>query len=217
MKKPSTSAVPPPVEEASRLYPTIPSAPPDQSYRLQEISTLRAQLEAERERRVTSYKKYRRGVKALYIVDIILLVISMATGVGGVGLLSTIVAVPVVLGLEITALVCGVATVIAKIILTRLEGKAQKHDEIRVLAEAKHDSIRDLVSKALVDGAVDDHEFRLVLDEMERYRAMKENIRTNFRRVDQQTKDSLIAQGREEARVDIMKRLGHIAKPSALV
>ena len=94
------------------------------------------------------------------------------------------------------------AIIIAKINLVHLAGKALKHKEIRVLAEAKHDSFRDLVSKALVDGVVDDGEFHLVLDEMERFRL----ICVGSRCVDQQTKDTLIAHGCGEARADIVKR-----------
>ena len=98
------------------------------------------------------------------------------------------------------------AIIIAKINLVHLAGKALKHKEIRVLAEAKHDSFRDLVTKALVDGVVDDGEFHLVLDEMERFRLMKEDICVGSRCVDQQTKDTLIAHGCGEARADIVKR-----------
>jgi len=81
---------------------------PAQSYRLQEISQLKKRLGDERDKRAELYKKYHRGVNALDGVDTALLTVGMGMGVGGVGLLSTIIAAPVVLGLEIVALTCGV-------------------------------------------------------------------------------------------------------------
>ena len=44
----------------------------------------------------------------------------MGVGIGGVGLLSTIIAVPVVLGLEIAALTCGAMGVVGKYVARRL-------------------------------------------------------------------------------------------------
>ena len=67
------------------------------------------------------------------------------------GLLSTIIAAPVVLGLEIAALACGALGVTGKFVGRRLAAKARKHDEIRVLAERKLNTIADHVLGALLD------------------------------------------------------------------
>ena len=136
------------------LYPELSlgqGAPPDQSYRLQEISRIREHLEAEREKRAQLEKKYRRASNILNGCDTTLLLISALTSVGGVGLLSTIVAAPVVIGLEATALLCGVAGAAGKIVGRRLAVKVKKHCEIRVLAASKLNTISDHVSRALMD------------------------------------------------------------------
>jgi len=176
----------------STLYPNLSAASVQlqdskndmpQSYRLQEISQLKKRLEDEKDKRAELYKKYRRGVNVLDGVDTALLTVGMGMGVGGVGLLSTIIAAPVVLGLEITALTCGVLGVTGKFVGRRLAVKAQKHDEVRVLAESKLNTIANHVSTALLDGQISDDEFRLVIDEVAKYRQMKLEIRAGAQKM----------------------------------
>ena len=78
--------------------------------------------------------------------------------------------------------------------------KSEKHEKIKVLAEAKLNTISDHISKALIDNVVDDKEYSLILEELKKYKEMKEEIRkkTNAS-IDDATKNSLIEQGREEA------------------
>ena len=199
------------------LYPELPdrcaTAPPDQSYRLQEISQLKQHLEDERDKRSQLYKKYSRGVNALDGVHTALLAAGMGMGIGGVGLLSTIIAAPVVLGLEIAALACGVLGATGKFVGRRLAVKARKHDEIRVLAESKLNTISDHISGALVDGQISDEEFRLVVDEVSKYNQMKAEIWAGARKahatitLDEETKNSLIQRVRDEARASFIKKL----------
>jgi len=80
----------------------------------------------------------------------------MGMGIGGVGLLSTIIAAPVVLGLKIAAMACGILGVSGKFIGRLLAVKAKKHDNIRMLAESKLNTITDHVSCALIDGQISD-------------------------------------------------------------
>ena len=176
----------------STLYPNLSAASVQlqdskndmpQSYRLQEISQLKKRLEDEKDKRAELYKKYRRGVNVLDGVDTALLTVGMGMGVGGVGLLSTIIAAPVVLGLEITALTCGVLGVTGKFVGRRLAVKAQKHDEVRVLAESKLNTVANHVSTALLDGQISDDEFRLVIDEVAKYRQMKLEIRAGAQKM----------------------------------
>ncbi|KAI0234307.1 hypothetical protein LSAT2_015484, partial [Lamellibrachia satsuma] len=93
--------------------------------------------------------------------------------IGGVGLLSTIIVAPVVLGQEAAALACGLLGVAGKVVSRRLAVKAMKHDESRVLAIGKLNTIADDVSTALIDGEIADHEFRLIQDEVEKYHQVR--------------------------------------------
>ena len=191
----------------------VASQQQDQYFRLQEISRLRKHLEDEKDKRSQLYKKYRRGINVVDAVDAALISASMGMGIGGVGLLTTVIAAPVVLGLEIAALGCGLLGVAGKFIGRRLSVKAKKHDEVRVLAESKLNTIADHVSRALTDGQISDEEFRLIIDEAPKYTQMKAEIRAGAQKahaaviLDEETKNSLIQRGRDEARASFIKKL----------
>lgn len=210
MKEASASTV------SGQLYPDL--GPTNGSnYRLQQINDLKRDLEKERDIRDSLYKKYHRGVNVIDGIDATLTCASLGLGASGIGLLTTVIAAPIVIGLEVSAIVCGLLGIAGKFISKRLQVKAKKHDQIRVLADSKLNTISDHISKALKDGICDDHEFKLILDEIEKYRQMKSGIRNraqksysaiNAPNIDEQTKNSLIAQGREEARALLMQKLG---------
>ena len=59
----------------------------------------------------------------------------------------------------------------------KLQAKAKKHNQFRVLAELKLNSVADRISAALTDDKISDEEFRLILSEIDKYNQMKEEIR----------------------------------------
>ena len=153
-------------------------------------------------------------MKALDGVDTALLTASLGMGLGSVGLLTTVIAAPVVLGLEIAALACSTLGITGRFIGRRLAVKAKKHDEVCVLAESKLNTISDHVSTALTDGHISDEEFRLIVAEVDKYGHMKSEIRAGDRKVhaavkmDEETKNSLVQRGRDEERASFIKKLG---------
>ena len=153
------------------------------------------------------------GINAVDAVDTALISASMGMGIGGVGLLTTIIAAPVVLGLEIAALGCGLLGVAGKFVSRRLSVKAKKHSDLVVLAESKLNTIADHVSRALTDGQISDEEFRLIIDEAQKFTQMKSEIRVGAKKahaavtLDEETKNSLIQRGRDEARASFIKKL----------
>jgi len=205
------------------LYPELPTAlepaypSGQQQFRLSEITRLKTYLETEAKTREHLRKKYGRGIAACHGVDGALTVACMGLGCAGVGLLATIIAAPIAVGLEAAALACGVFGVAAKFIERRLAAKAQKHDEIRVLALAKVNTIATHVSKALSDGEVSDEEFRIIMEEVAKYEDLKAAIRVtgravhaavSLREIDEETKNALLQRGRDEARASMIKALG---------
>ena len=169
----------------------LPKNPPNgaQSYRLGLIHRLQIQLETERDLQRTLCKKYHRGIDTIDVIDTTLIAISTGLGVGGVGLLTIIVAAPIVLGLEIGAAGCGIIAV-----------AALKHDKIRVLADSKINTIASYVSKAINDGEITDQEFRMIVGELETYYTLKDEIRRSHRKttaVSSSEKKKLIQFGRE--------------------
>ena len=118
----------------------------------------------------------------------------------GIGFLTTIIAAPVVIACAGIGLGAGFLSVIGGQVSKKLILKAEKHEKIKVLADSKLNTINDYISKALIDGDISDKEYELVLNELEKFKLMLEQIRTKVRgQIDEQTKESLINQGRKEA------------------
>ena len=84
----------------------------------------------------------------------------------------------------------------------KLQAKATKHNQIRVLADTTLSTISDHVSVALADDKISDEEFRLILYEVDTYNQMKEEIRSRQTKgmgLSETEKNELIRKGREEA------------------
>lgn len=116
------------------LYPGLESG---SNHRLQHLAEVRFRLEKERDFRASLCKKYRRGVNVIDGIDTALSVTSVGLAASGIGLLATIIAAPVALGLQAGAIGCGLLGASGKFIAQKLQAKARKHDQIRVLAESK--------------------------------------------------------------------------------
>ena len=187
------------------LYPILPTAPENNkdsahSYRLQIIKEMQKQIEHEREKRLTLSKKYHRSVQIINILDTILVGATMGLGVAGIGLLSTIIAAPITITMEAVAIGTGFLSIIGAQVNKKLALKAEKHEKIKTLADAKLNTISDHISKALKDNFISDDEFSLIISELEKFNNMKEEIRSKIRvGIDEATKQSLINQGRENA------------------
>ena len=195
-------------------HPTAPPLYPDledgQNYRLQKISELEQRLIRERDTRISLYKKYKRGINVIDGIDTALIAGGIAIGGTGIGLLSTIIAAPIVVPLEITAIVCGLIGVSLKFVNRRLQFKAKKHNEIRILAESKLNSMKDLISRALHDGQITEQEFKLILDDFEKYNTMKQEIRDKKAEITDKQKKDLIQQGKTEAMETLQKKLKNV-------
>ena len=185
---------------APNLYPGLPIED-GQNYRLQKISEIERTLINERDMRKSLYKKYKRSINITDGVDTGL--ISASVILASVG-----ITVPLMLPLEIIAIVCGCMGVCVKLVRRKLMSKTQKHYEIKTLGESKLNSIKDLISKALQDGQISESEFKMVLNEMEKYSELKQEIKTtkNIEITDEEKK-KLIEQGRMEAMNTIQKSL----------
>ena len=157
------------------LYPPLQTT--GDNHRLQHVAEVRSRLEKERDFRASLYKKYRRGANVADGLYTALTAASVGLAASGIGLLSTIIAVPVAVGLQAGAIVCGLLGAGGKFIGRRLEVKARKHDQIRVLAESKLNIIADRISTALTDDKISEEEFRLILSEVDKYDQMKAEIR----------------------------------------
>ena len=125
---------------------------------------------------------------------------SVGLAASGIGLLSTIIAVPVAIGIQAGVIVCWLLAAGGKFIGRRLQGKARKHDQIHVLAESKLNTIADRISTALTDDKISDEEFSLILAEVDKYNQMKAEIRGRQKQgLSEDEKKELLRLARDEA------------------
>ena len=204
-----------------KIYPTLPtireqpSAPGivnggsddrGHSYRLKVISDVQKFFEEEINKRDAFSKKYFRIAKIVNITDNALIVITIGAEGTGAVLLSTGVGAPFALALGISGVVTGAISLIGNIFSKKATTKAEKHLKIKTLATAKLDTIASHISKALMDDYISDEEFKLIMDEMNKYKALKEEIRNNTKKIlKTEEEESLIERGRQEARESFRK------------
>ena len=176
------------------------------SYRLKKIADIQKFFEDEIEKRDAFSKKYFRIANIVNMVDNTLIVITIGAEGTGVVLLSTGVGAPFVLALGISGAVTGGISLIGNIFSKKATTKAEKHLKIKTLATAKLDTIASHISKAMIDDYISDEEFKLIMGEMDKYKAMKEDIRSNTKKkLKTEEEESLIERGRQEARESFRK------------
>jgi len=81
------------------------------------------------------------------------------------------------LALEAVTGVAGLQDAAGVVVSRRCSRKVAKHEAVRILASSKLNTVHSHISKALEDCKISDDEYKLVLDEVEKYRAMKEELR----------------------------------------
>ena len=176
------------------------------AYRLKKIADIQKFFEDEIEKREAFSKKYFRIANIVNMVDNTLIVITIDVEGTGAVLLSTGVGAPFALALGISGAVTGGISLIGNIFSKKATTKAEKHLKIKTLATAKLDTITSHISKAMMDDYISDEEFKLIMGEMDKYKAMKEEIRSNTKKkLKTEEEESLIEKGRQEARESFRK------------
>ena len=208
-------------EMKDKIYPTLPAireqptAPNvvnggsddrGHSYRLKIIREVQEFLEEEIKNRESFSKKYFRIAKVVNIIDNTLITITIGAEGTSAVLLSTGVGAPFALALGISGVVTGAISLIGNIFSKKATTKAEKHLKIKTLAMAKLDTIASHVSKAMMDDFISDEEFKLIMDEMNKYKTLKEEVRNNTKKkLKTEEEESLIEKGRQEARESFRK------------
>jgi len=212
------------VAPTAPLYPELADATATsvaadaQQFRLQRISELEGFLRSELEGRCRLHKKYRRAVNAVDGTCAVLGTTCVATGAVGAGLLASGIGFMPGLVLEAITGVAGLLDVAGVAVSRRCSVKAAKHEAVRILATSKLNTVHSHISKALEDCKISGDEYKLILDEIEKYRAMKEELRRQHAPAassvtDEETKNALIQRGRDEVRASFIKKLAVSESP----
>lgn len=189
-------------------------------FRLQNIYELEKYLRSEIESRGRIHKKYQRAVNALDGTCAALGTACLVTVPGGLSLLTSGVGFIPGIVIEAIAGVACLLDIIGIAVSRRCSAKAAKHEAVRILASSKLNTVHSHISKALEDSVISDDEYKLILDEVEKYRIMKEELRHKHAPaggvIDEKTKNELIERGRKEAHASFIKKLGESESPSAV-
>ena len=205
-----------------KIYPTLPTirespTAPDieltemgndqgHTYRLKVITDIQKLLETEISKRDAFSKKYFRVARIVSNIDSVLIGITICAEGAGAVLLATGVGSPIALGLGISGAATGAISLLGNIAVKKTTIKAEKHLKIKVAASAKLDTIASHISKAMMDNHISDDEFKLIMEELNKYKARKEEIRNNTKKkLKTEEEESLIERGRQEARESFRK------------
>ena len=156
-------------DNESKIYPDLnPTAPQEpQAYRLKKITEIEAYLLDQIEERRRQAKKNKRFNKIIGIVDIGLITSSAITGGTSIPAFASSVNIPVDVTLGGFSVVLSLSTIVTRKSSRSLTVKQGKHDAIKLLAQAKLDSISNIISQAMEDGDISPTEFHKVLQEVE--------------------------------------------------
>ena len=202
-------------EMKDKIYPELPTireaptAPPvvnggaddrGHSYRLKIIREVQNFLEEEIKKREAFSKKYFRISRIINIIDNGLFAVTLGAEGAGSVLLLTGVGAPFAAALAIGGMVVGGISIIGNFYSRKARTKGEKHLRISERAISKLDTIASHISKALMDDFISNEEFNLILEEMNKYKALKEEIRNNTKKkLKKEEEESLIEKGRQEA------------------
>ena len=118
---------------------------------------------------------------------------------------------PVGIALSGTNVLIFLATAITRNSFKIFTLKQEKHDAIKLLAQSKLDSIANIISQAMQDGDISPTEFHKVLQEAEKYRKLKADIRnqakTKVKEITKEQREELLEQGRKEGKEDFLRKL----------
>ena len=163
-------------------------------------------MEEEISKREAFSKKYFRVARIVSNIDSVLIGITICAEGAGAILLATGIGAPIALGLGISGAATGAISLFGNIAVRKTTLKVEKHLKIKMAASAKLDTIASHISKAMMDNYISDEEFKLIMEELNKYKAMKEEIRNNTKkRIKTEEEKSLIEKGRQEARESFRK------------
>ena len=163
----------------TKIYPDLnPSAPQEpQAYRLNKLSEIEAYFLNEIEVREQIARKMKQFNTITGIVDTGLITSSVITGGISITAFASGVGLPVGISLSGFSLLLSPATAITRKSFKIFTVNQEKHDSIKLLAESKLGSIANIILQAMEDEDTSPTEFYKVLQEVEKYRKLKADIR----------------------------------------
>ena len=206
----------------SELYPTLndnPNKSPEvenrsvaDTYRLHKINEINTYFEQEIENHRKVLRKYKRIYSIFDVLNITAAIGSTALGIGTIGLVTLALLPPVAISLEGVAIGICAGNILFGILHKKILHKIEKHETIYACAVAKLNTIHDIYSKSMIDGRIDDNEFKLFLNEKDKYIELKNKIRKNSLENEQKInledlKKEFIEKGKQMGKNEVWEKL----------
>ena len=144
--------------------------------RLHEIKNIENYFINEVNERKSYSKKLNKYITIFDYIDKIL--ISLRATTSGISIISFTSVIKISVGIVSAnfTLIFSLSAGIIKKLLNMTRNKKEKHDKILMLAESKLNSIETLILEALNDLNITHEEFKMILNEKDKYERMKYNL-----------------------------------------
>ena len=185
--------------ETHNIYPNLNIIPlsNQQQFRLNKISEVKDYFVAEIKERELIIKRLSQYIASFDYFDKSLILLSITTGSISIASFAAVIAEPVGIVSVSFSLTFSIYRGIVKKLLKTTRKKKKKYNKIVMLARSKLNSIESKTSEALINNGISHEDFMTIINEEEKYRELKENIRmTNSQRSDVQN-ISLIQEGKK--------------------
>ena len=123
------------------------------------------------------YRKYKKALTTAQAIDGVCICIGVASTAISTGFLATGAGAVVALPIQAVGLFTGAFGFVGRFAERRIMAKLRKHDQIRILAQSKLNTIATKVSQAYEDGCISHEEFESINNEKTKYMLMKNKIR----------------------------------------
>ena len=193
------------MESYREIYPQLPNEYTGENFRLKQCADWLSLLEKDLHDCEKIYRKYKRARSALLNLSTGSGTLSVALCGGGLGTGLTGIGLPVSVALGVVGGVCALTSVATASLAKAISNKVSKHEKTVSVCQAKINTIKDVVSKALTDNKISHEEFLLIKSEYEKYYDMKRSIREKNRTPTLPHAD--VKKMEEEIRAEILKKL----------
>ena len=170
----------------------------EEQFRLNKINEIKDYFLAEiRERELIS-KNLSKYIASLDYFDKSLNVLSILSGSISIASFASVIGVPAGIIGASCSFTFSITSGFVKKFLKTIRNKKKKHNKIVMLARSKLNSIKNKISKALMDNEISHEDFKTIIYEEKKYHELKESIRMmNSHRSDSE-KVNLIEEGKKK-------------------
>ena len=145
-----------------KLYPNLPSAPPENPQVAYHLSIIQAKMQGLKNKEQMfkqKYEKYNKIMNRLTWLNACSSGISIATGISSVATFATFIRIPVSISLGVASMTGAVASGIISVLAKKYQKKLKKVTKLIDIITPALVVFKRVISGALKDGTIDEEEF----------------------------------------------------------